>query len=84
MGLIPDNGGIGTGYIYLRNGEQMHIAGGAYVYGAVNVLLKDSINISGRGILSGAKFNHDDELHGVGDKCIRQPYFATFLWVFTH
>ena len=63
LGLIPDNGGIGTGYIYLRNGEQMHIAGGAYVYGAVNVLLKDSINISGRGILSGAKFNHDDELH---------------------
>jgi hypothetical protein len=57
---VLDGDGIGTGYIYLRSGEQMHITGGAYVYGAVNMVSKDGINISGRGILSGGKFTHSD------------------------
>jgi polygalacturonase len=55
-----DNGGVGTGYVYLDNNEQMHIPGGAYVYGAVQTTAKSNVVISGRGILSAGKFNHND------------------------
>ena len=55
-----DNNGVPmpyrlTGVLPLRDGQTVHLAGGAWVYGAINALGRLDITLRGRGVLSGGR-----------------------------
>ncbi|SCG37793.1 hypothetical protein [Micromonospora coxensis] len=59
-----DNNGVPMsvhldGVLPLRDGQTVYLAGGSYVYGALNAVGRRDVTIRGRGVLSGAK---DDRL----------------------